>query len=129
VRALVLVLLVSACVDPDPPRLRTLVTVVATQEGQPAAEATRQLVAEGRKALVVIEAALHTAEPAGRRRLVRAIGMLHDEDGCALLQHVAQFDEDEATQKTANDALRSWGRPLPGEPQKRPLNACVPVGG
>jgi hypothetical protein len=121
VRALVLVLLVSACVDPDPPRLRTLVTVVATQEGQPSEDATTQLVAEGRRALVVIEAALHTADPAGRRRLVRAIDKLHDDDGCALLQHVARFDEDAATRGAADQVLGRW------KPSTK--NACVPVGG
>src|SRR6476659_1250138 len=91
-----LALLLCACVAGHPPRLPPLVPLIATQEGPVAEEATRKLVAEGRPALVVLEAALHTAEPAGRRRLVRAIDRLGDEDGCALLAHLARYDEDPA---------------------------------
>lgn len=108
-RVLLLVLL-AGCVDPDPPRLRTLVTVVATQEGQPAEQATAQLVAEGRRSLVVVEAALHTADPAGRRRLLRVIDRLHDPDGCPLLRHFGRFDEDEATRSLAT-TLAAWCPP------------------
>ena len=84
----------GACVDPDPPAMRMLVTVIATQDGQPVEDATRRLVAYGRPALVVLEAALHTADAPGRRRIVRAIERVGDPDAVPLLHHYAQYDED-----------------------------------
>ncbi|MEO6954651.1 MAG: hypothetical protein ABI321_22825 [Polyangia bacterium] len=109
-RVLLLCLLAATgCVDPDPPVLRTLVTVVATQDGRPAEEATARLVAEGRRSLVVVEAALHTADAPGRRRLVRVIRRLvaeGEKDGCPLLGHVATYDDDVTVRREA-DAARS----------------------
>lgn len=98
----------SGCVDPDPPVLRTLVTIVATQDGRPADQATMRLVQEGRRSLVVVEAALHTADAPGRRRLVRVIRRLveaGEKDGCPLLGHVATYDDD-VTVRTEADAAR-----------------------
>ena len=99
---------VTSCVDPDPPMLRTLVTVVTTQDGRPSEDASTRLVAEGRRSLVVIEAALHTADAPGRRRLVRVIRRLvaaGDKDGCPLLGHVATYDDD-VTVRNEADAAR-----------------------
>ena len=100
--------LASGCVDADPPVLRVLVTVVASQAGQPAEDATAQLVQHGRRALVVIEAAMHTADPAGRRRLVRAIRRLGDEDGAPLLGHLARYDAEPSVREEAHATLASW---------------------
>jgi HEAT repeat protein len=99
--------LVSACVQADPPALRSLVTVVATQPGQPANEATQKLVAYGRPALVVVEAALHTADPAGRRRLIQVVARIHDPDARALLEHFARYDENSEVRSSAARAAAS----------------------
>jgi hypothetical protein len=88
--------------------MRTLVTVIVTTDGREAANATDRLVAYGRRGLVMLEAALHTAPPPGRRRLIRAIRQLGDEDGAPLLGHVARFDDDEAVRAEARAALESW---------------------
>jgi hypothetical protein len=103
------------CADSDPPAMRTLVTAIATQEGSAAADATERLVPYGRRGLVVLEAALHTAAPPGRRRLVRAIRRLGDEDGAALLAHVARWDEAAEVRAEAKGALEAWAadRSLP----------------
>ena len=100
----------AGCADSDPPALRTLVTVVSTQEGQPAVDATRRLVIEGRRSLVVIEAALHTADAPGRKRLVRAIAAIADEEGegAALLDHLRKYDDDPAVRAEAEQTLRKW---------------------
>jgi hypothetical protein len=87
-------LMVVGCVEADPPALRTWVAVVATQPGQPSVDATQKLVAYGRPALVVLEAALHTADASGRRRLIGVVQRIGDHDAHALLQHFARYDED-----------------------------------
>lgn len=109
VLAVLVLIVIAGCVDPDPPVLRTLVTVVATLDGRPAEEATARLVAEGRRALVVVEAALHTADAPGRRRLLRVIKRLVDggeKDGCPLLGHVATFDDDVTVRSEAEAARK-----------------------
>jgi len=93
--------LACACVDADPPALRTLVTVISTQDGQAATEATQRLCEYGRRSLVVVEAALHTATPPGRKRLLRAIRQLGDADAIPLVSHLAQYDEDEGVRAEA----------------------------
>ncbi len=112
---LALLCALCGCADADPPAMRTLVTVIATQDGAAAADATERLVGYGRRGLVVLEAALHTAPPAGRRRLVRAIRRLGDEDGAPLLGHLVRFDEAEEVRAEARATLEAWvadrGRP------------------
>ena len=103
----------AACADADPPAMRTLVTVIATQDGNAAADATERLIAYGRRGLVVLEAALHTATPVGRKRLVRAIRQLGDKDGTALLAHVARYDDSEEVRSEARAALEAWAAPRP----------------
>ena len=97
--------LLGACVDADPPALRTLVTVISTQDGQAATEASTRLCEYGRRALVVVEAALHTATPPGRKRLLRAIRQLGDRDALPLVSHLARYDEDEGVRKEAASTL------------------------
>jgi hypothetical protein len=105
VRLVVILLVLAGCADTDPPAMRTLVTVIATEQGQAANEATDRLIAYGRRSLVVLEAAIHTADPAGRKRLVRAMRRLGDRDAVPLLSHIARYDEDEGVRKEASDAL------------------------
>jgi hypothetical protein len=126
--ACVILLLLCGCVDTDPPALRTLVTVVATQEGQPVVDATRSLVAAGRPALVVVEAALHTADAAGRKRLIRVLDAIADPDGegSALLAHLSRYDEDAEVRAAAEQVLTQWAAqtqaPRRAEAAKRDLD-------
>jgi hypothetical protein len=105
---LVAVTFALGCADADPPAMRTLVTVIATSEGQAVTDATDRLMPYGRGALVVLEAALHTAPPPGRRHLIHALRRLGDEDAVALLAHFARYDEDRQVAAEAKSTLEAW---------------------
>jgi HEAT repeat protein len=91
--------------------------VLAAGTGTPATAAAERLARHGRRALPAVEAALHTAEPAGRKNLILALRKIGDGDAAPLLRHVALFDPAPDVRREAEWTLRSWaaGRDARGE--------------
>ena len=61
-----------------------------------------------RRALPQIEIALHTASPAGKVNLVRAIEAIGDPEGVAILRHFAVYDPDPAVRPACEAVLEKW---------------------
>ena len=70
--------------------------------------ATERLVPHGRRAIVIIEAALHTAQPPGRKNLIVALRRIHDADAVPLLRHFAVFDASPDVRTEARWTLEQW---------------------
>jgi hypothetical protein len=84
------------------------VQLLATTRGELSEQALRRLSPYGRQALPYLEAALHTASPAGRRNLAIALRRLGLPETASLLGHIAAFDGDLATAKEAWKTLSLW---------------------
>lgn len=98
-----------ACQSDDTDRIRGEVQFLTQQErGEAVQSAAERLVRHGRKALPPIEAALHTAEPRGRKNLILALRRLGDEEAVPLLRHRALYDEDAEVRREAEWTLRQW---------------------
>jgi hypothetical protein len=115
--ALALLALLSACdspLDSAGLELGTAVNLLATTRGELAEQALRRVLLRGRIALPYLEAALHSAQPAGRRNLVAALTRLGLDETAPLLGHIAAYDGDLDTAAAAARTLRLWAsRPSP----------------
>lgn len=109
---LVLCLVLPACAPPacsdheDQAMLRDVETV-ATTDGRPARAAGDRLAAAGRRAIPLIETGLYTAEPDGRRRLVRVLERSGSDEALPILRHLAKHDPDPDVRDLAAKASRS----------------------
>jgi len=99
---------IGGCADHAEDRIRTEVQALTLAEGEAVQSAADRVAAHGRRALPAIEAALHTADVAGRKNLVIAIRHIGDADGIPLLLHLAAFDAAEDVRREAAWTLRSW---------------------
>lgn len=68
-----------------------------------------------RVALPYLEAALHSANPLGRRNMVIALRRLGLAESAPLLGHIAAFDSDESTRHEAWQTLSLWAAVRKGE--------------
>lgn len=107
--------IISACRDDDPDKaydhgleIGSAVQLLATTQGELAEQALRRLLPFGRAALPYLEAALHTTQPKGRKRIVMALRRLGLAESAPLLGHIAAYDEDLPTARDAAQALRIW---------------------
>jgi hypothetical protein len=102
------VLSVLGCVGEDDTvraDVQRLALVGAEGGAGPAAE---RVARHGRRALPSIEAALHTAEAAGRKNLIAALRKIGEAESVPLLRHVALFDAAADVRREAEWTLRSW---------------------
>lgn len=77
-------------------------------QGSSATAAAERLCRHGRRAIPSLEAALHTAEPPGRKNLILALRKLGDADAVPLLRHVALFDAAPDVRREAEWTLKTW---------------------
>jgi hypothetical protein len=110
-RLLALLLLCAGC-TPDDGDLRAQVQLVANEKGEVAQRAMGRIARSPLRAqaLLHIEAALHTAPPAGRRNLVTCLRRLpeHGREAAPLLGHLAAFDDDPLVREEARFTLTLW---------------------
>jgi hypothetical protein len=88
--------------------IRTDVEFLAAQEGAEVEPACARVVRHGHAALPPVEAALHTAEPHGRKNLILALHRIGDGDAIPLLRHVALHDAEADVRHEAEWTLRQW---------------------
>jgi hypothetical protein len=122
----------SACQEDEEATISTRVRVIATEEGASVTRATDALVPFGRRAIVLIEAALHTAPEVGRKNLVTALRRIGDEAAAPLLGHLAAYDPSAEVRQEALWTLRSWlgpGAPSRARTARAALRLLDELGG
>jgi hypothetical protein len=90
--------------------VRAQVTLLLNQEGAEAKAAGDRLARIGRRAIPTIEAAMHTAKPAGRKNLILALREIGDAEAVPLLRHLALFDAAPDVRREAEWTLRKWAQ-------------------
>ena len=111
VRSISLALALAACTgSTTDEEIRGQVTLILNQEGAPAQAATQRLVAFGKRAIPTVEAALHTASPAGKKSLIGVLGQIGDEAAIPLLGHIATWEPREDVRKEAVWTLQTWAK-------------------
>lgn len=107
-RAALLALALAGCSDRSDDEIRASVTLLINQEGQPAQSAADRLAGFGVRAIPTIEAALHTAQPPGRKNLILVLRRIGDVEAVPLLGHVALFDANADVRREAEWTLKQW---------------------
>ncbi len=100
----------QACSNEDEDMARDL-RVMLGDSDQAADAAEERLVSRGRAAIVILESGLYQAEPAGRRRIVRALVRIGNPEAVPILEHLAARDPDERVRKDAKDAIPGLSSP------------------
>jgi hypothetical protein len=121
--ALGLALLGAACTDEGEGHIRGQVTILANQEGTAAFHAVEELRPYGRRALPILEAALHTAPEPGRKNLILALRQIGDPDAVPLLRHLSIFDAADSVRREAEWTLKQWAADLSAEGKERAARA------
>jgi len=88
--------------------LRGSVQILCTERGEVAERAFHTIAPYGRKALPMLEAALHRGTGPGRHNVVMALQRLQLAESAALLGHVAAFDTEAAVRVAAYHTLETW---------------------
>src|SRR6185369_14306732 len=96
------------CSDPSDNQIRARVTILTTHEGTIVQQAADELGRYGRRAIVTLEAALHTANPAGRKNIILALRRIADAEAIPLLAHLALHDTDKDVRTEARFTLETW---------------------
>ena len=91
----------------DDDALRGDVQLVAALP-EPSPRAVERLVVHGRRAIPLVEAALHTAEPPGRKNLLLLLRRIGDPDAVPLLRHYALYDPEPEVRVEAEWTLKQW---------------------
>jgi hypothetical protein len=105
-----LLLLLCACSASPDEDIRGQLTLLLQQEGVPAQAASAKLVAHGKRAIPMIESAMHTASPAGKKNLISVLRQIGDEAAIPLLGHIAVYEPLEDVRKEALWTLQSWAK-------------------
>jgi len=125
VRTLTLLALLSAPLgcDRTDEQIRAAVTLAISHEGAQAQAAVDKLAQHGKRALPTIEAAMHTASPAGKKTLIGALRKIGDVEAVPLLRHVALHDPGADVRREAEWTLKQWagGNDARAEEAKRAL--------
>ena len=108
VRILLALCLLAGCSDRTETEARGNVTLLLHQEGAEARAAGERLAKMGRRAIPTIEAALHTADPGGRKSLIVVLRQIGDGEAIPLLRHLAAFDADASVRQEAEWTLKQW---------------------
>lgn len=106
--AVALVALSVGCVREDE-TMRADVQLVASLP-EPSPRAIERLVLRGRGAIPLVEAALHTAEPPGRKNLLLLLRRIGDPAAVPLLRHYALYDPEPEVRSEAEWTLRGWAK-------------------
>jgi hypothetical protein len=96
-----------ACNDADDD-IRANVTLLCNHEGALATAAAEHLQRYGRRAIPMIEGAMHTASPTGKKNLILALRKIGDAEAVPLLGHMAQFEPNPDVRREAEWTLRGW---------------------
>ena len=102
-----LVAAAAACKDNDDD-ICANVPLLCDHEGALATAAAEHLARYGRRAIPTIEAAMHTATPAGKKNLVMALRKIGDAEAVPLLGHMAQFEPSPDVRREAAWTLKQW---------------------
>jgi HEAT repeat protein len=100
--------LLAGCEDRSYRDIGAEINVLTTRTDALVPPAIRRLSAYKRRALPQIEIALHTASPAGKVNLVRAIEAIDDREGVAILRHFAVYDPEPSVRTTCEEVLKKW---------------------
>jgi HEAT repeat protein len=100
--------LLTGCEDRSYRDIGAEINVLTSRTDALVPPAIRRLATYKRRALPQIEIALHTASPAGKVNLVRAIQAVGDPEGVAILRHFAVYDPDPAVRTTCEEVLEKW---------------------
>jgi hypothetical protein len=104
----VVILLTCSCSDRTDDEIRAQVTLTLNHEGAQAQAAADRLAAYGRRAIPTIEAAMHTAQPPGKKNLIAALRKIGDAEAVPLLRQVAMHDPNVSVRREAEWTLRQW---------------------
>ncbi len=107
-RTLTLALLLLTGCDRTDEQIRAAVTLAISHEGAQATAAADRLAQHGRRAIPTIEAAMHTASPAGKKTLIGALRKIGDVEAVPLLRHVALHDPGADVRREAEWTLKQW---------------------
>ena len=124
-RTCLTLLMLSACSDSSEDDIRAHVTFAIKQEGKTATDAAEYLSRYGRRAIPTIEAAMHTASPAGKKNLILALRKIGDAEAVPLLRHIALFDPSVDVQREAEWTLKQWAAGAAADPRTEKARAAV----
>lgn len=105
---LALALLAGGCEDRSYREIGAEVRVLAERNDALVPRAIERLARFGRRALPQVETALHTASPAGKLNLIRALEALAAPDAAPILRHFAVYDPAPEVRAACEDLLRRW---------------------
>ena len=113
-----LFLALGACSDHTEDEVRSQIAILLAQEGSAAPAAAERLAKKGRAAIPIIESALHTATPVGKKNLILALRKIADpearKEAIPLLGHLAGHDPLPDVRREAEWTLKQWA--ATGEP-------------
>lgn len=107
--ALSLGLLTTACSRSDDNHLEVFVDALIAESDSLADKAHLALVSRGRESIVILETGLYRADPAGRRRIIRALLDIGEPEARPILAHLAEHDADPEVRDAAHRALERLG--------------------
>jgi hypothetical protein len=117
--SIVLCTIVQSGCARDDDAIRADVQLLALLDGEAGqSAAAERLVRHGRRALPSVEAALHTAEPPGRKNMILVLRRIGDPDAVPLLRHVALFDAALDVRREAEWTLKSWAAGQDGRAER-----------
>jgi hypothetical protein len=96
-----------ACNDAEDD-IRANVTLLCNHEGALATAAAEHLARYGRRAIPMIEGAMHTASATGKKNLILALRKIGDGEAVPLLGHIAEFEPNEDVRREAEWTLKGW---------------------
>jgi hypothetical protein len=119
-------LAVLGCDDQSYRTIRTAIDIVARRDEAIAGPSREQLIGFGRRALVQIETALHTAPQKGRLALIAVLDRMADEEAAPVLRHFAVYDVSPEVREACEAVLWSWAK-APGPRGERAREAVARV--
>jgi hypothetical protein len=110
VRACSMAALLASCSGGagDEEAMRAEAQVLSQAQGEAAPASAERIARFGRRAIPSIEAALHTAEPSGRKNLILGLRRIGDAEAVPLLGHLAAWDAAPDVRREAEWTLKSW---------------------
>lgn len=98
----------AACEDVSYRDIGAQIGVLTKRTDPLVPRAQKRLAEHGRKALVQIETALHTATLAGRLNLIGALEAIGDAEAIPILRHLAVYDPKNEARRAAEAVLTLW---------------------
>lgn len=101
-------LALAACEDRSYRDIGAQIGVLTQRSDALVPPALDRLIGFGRRALPQIETALHTASPAGKLHLVRALDRIADPEAAPVLRHFAVYDPAPEVRGACEAVLQRW---------------------